>query len=396
MSKNENGYTKKNLPDKITKIGGILFAVGLLLGIAGFLADTYRASFAYLVSFIFFLSITVGSLFLVALEYAAGADWSTPFRRISEFFAASLPLLIIFVIPLFFNTGNLFRWSHADYINSDHMLQAKSAYLNTPFFVVRVLGILLLWLVFYFVITKNSRKQDSTGDQTLTKKNIRLSVIFIPLFAITITLTAVDWVMSLESRWFSTMFGVYLFSGIVWVALAVLTYTAIKLRENGYLHSAIKEDHYYSLGTLLFAFTAFWGYIAFSQYMLIWYGNLPEETFWFMQRWSGGWKIISILLIVTHFIVPFFSLLSYEAKTNIKRLKFISLWVIAMHFLDVYWLIMPSMTRNDHAYNFSWIDFVYPLIFIGLLMVVFSKMAQKYNLVPIGDPKLQRGLNFHL
>ncbi|HKJ81561.1 MAG TPA: hypothetical protein VJ954_06010, partial [Ignavibacteriaceae bacterium] len=185
MSKNENGYTKKNLPDKITKIGGILFAVGLLLGIAGFLADTYRASFAYLVSFIFFLSITVGSLFLVALEYAAGADWSTPFRRISEFFAASLPLLIIFVIPLFFNTGNLFRWSHADYINSDHMLQAKSAYLNTPFFVVRVLGILLLWLVFYFVITKNSRKQDSTGDQTLTKKNIRLSVIFIPLFAIT-------------------------------------------------------------------------------------------------------------------------------------------------------------------------------------------------------------------
>jgi len=396
MSPNDSVYIKKNLPDNISKIGGILLVIGLVLGIAAFFVDSYRASFAYLVSFIFFLSIVVGSLFLVALEYAANADWSTPFRRVSEFLAAGLPLLLIFTIPLLFNTSSLFQWSHADFVNSDKMLQAKSAYLNTPFFMVRVFVIIIIWIFFYFLIIRNSRKQDETGNQALTKRNITLSVIFIPIFAITITLVAVDWIMSLESKWFSTIFGVYLFAGVAWSSLAALTLTSIKLKEKGFLHPAVKEDHYYSLGTLMFAFTAFWGYIAFSQYMLIWYGNLPEETFWFMQRWAGGWKIVSVLLIVTHFIVPFFYLISYEAKTNPKKLKFISIWILCVHLLDIYWLIMPSMSRNDHAYSFSWIDFVFPLIFIGVIMIVFKKVSEKINLVPVRDPKLERGLNFHL
>jgi hypothetical protein len=396
MSKIESGYTKENLPLSVQKIGMTLAGIGLLLGVAGFLVNSYRASYAYLVSYLFFLSIAVGSLFLVALEYAANADWSTPFRRISEFFAAALPLLLIFVIPLFFNTGKLFLWSHSNYIHSDSMLEAKSAYLNTPFFMVRVIVIILVWCAFYWLITKNSRKQDSAQDQLLTKRNITLSVIFIPIFAITITLIAVDWVMSLESKWFSTIFGVYLFAGVVWSSLAALTLTAIILKEKKYLHSAIGKDHFYSLGTLMFAFTVFWGYIAFSQYMLVWYGNLPDETFWFMQRWDGGWKLISLLLIVTHFIVPFFGLLSYEAKTNLKRLKFMSIWILCVHFLDLYWLIIPSMARNDHIYSFSWIDFVYPIFFVGILILVFNKMTEKTNLVPVGDPKLERGLNFHL
>lgn len=396
MSKIESGYTKKSLPDNVVKIGGVLLVLGLLLGAAGFVVDSYRASFAYLVSFLFFLSVAVGSLFLVALEYAANADWSTPFRRIIEFFAASIPLLLIFVIPLLLNTSNLFQWSHSDYINSDEMLKAKSAYLNTPFFMVRVVAIILIWIAFYFLLTKNSRRQDISGNQMMTKKNITLSVIFLPIFAITITLVAVDWIMSLESKWFSTIFGVYLFTGVTLSALATLTFASLKLKEKGYLHFAIKEDHYYSLGTLLFAFTAFWGYIAFSQYMLIWYGNLPEETFWFMQRWEGGWKYVSILLIVTHFIVPFFSLISFEAKTNLKRLKFISIWILCVHFLDIYWLVMPSMAKDNHTYTFSWIDFVYPLIFIGTLIIVFCKMAERYNLLAVNDPKLERGLNFHL
>ena len=142
MSKIESGYVKKNLPQSVQKIGMILAGMGLVLGIAGFMFNSYRASYAYLVSFLFFLSIAVGSLFLVALEYAANADWSTPFRRISEFFAAALPLLLIFVIPLFLNTGNLFLWSHANFVHGDKMLEAKSAYLNTPFFVVRVVVII--------------------------------------------------------------------------------------------------------------------------------------------------------------------------------------------------------------------------------------------------------------
>ena len=147
-----------------------------------------------------------------------------------------------------------------------------------------------VWSLFYFLLTKNSRKQDSTKDQRLTRKNIILSAIFVPIFGISVSLFAVDWIMSLEAYWYSTIFGVYFFAGATVSALAALTLIAVVLNEKGYLHSRINTDHYYSLGTLLFAFISFWGYIAFSQYMLMWYADLSEETVWFFHRWNGGWE----------------------------------------------------------------------------------------------------------
>ena len=396
MDYNESGYTKKELPNKINKLGIILFIIGAVAGTIGFFIDPARASYSYLTSFIFLLTMSVGGLLVVTIEYAAGASWSTPFRRIGEFLAASIPLLLILVIPLLFNTNYLFSWTHSDAVASDKLLQAKSVFLNTPFFSVRVIVILLIWFLFYYYIEKNSLKQDETGDQLLTKKNIILSVIFIPLFALTLTLQSIDWIMSLETKWFSTVFGVYVFAGLITAALAAILYIGVKLTENGYMHSKITKDHFYSLGTLLFAFVAFWGYIAFTQYLVIWYGNLPEETFWFMERWAGGWKIVSILIIIGNFVVPFFALISYSSKTNFKKLKFISIWVLVFHFLDVYWLIMPSMSYNKLSYSFSWMDISFLLAAVGIIIFTFNKMFKKYNLIPVKDPKLQRGLDFHL
>ena len=396
MTKNNSGYIKKELPKNISKLGLILFIVGAVTGILGYLIDPGRASYSYLTSFLFLLSISIGSLLLVAIEYAASAVWSTPFRRISEFLSSSLPLLIILVIPLLLSTHNLFVWSHTEEVAKDHMLQAKSVYLNTPFFSVRVLVILLIWGLFYYLIIKNSRKQDETGDQLLTKKNIKLSIIFIPVFAITLTLQSIDWIMSLESRWFSTMFGVYLFAGVTCSALAALAFISVMLKEKGYLHPKVTKDHFYSLGTLMFVFICFWGYIAFSQYMLIWYANLPEETFWFMQRWAGGWKYISLFIIFGHFLVPFAVLLSHPSKTNFKKLKFISIWILAMHFIDLYWLIMPSMNGNGLHFAFSWMDISFLVAVVGIIIYMFNRMFDKYNLIPVKDPKLQRGLDFHL
>lgn len=393
---NDSGYIKKDLPGSLSRIGGGLFLFGLILGIVGYFSEPVRASFSYLVAFMFLVSIGIGSLFLVALEYLAGADWSTPFRRISEFLASIVPLLIILAIPLLLNIHSLFHWSHADAVAEDPILQGKSSYLNIPFFIIRVLVIFILWSVFYFFLTKNSRLQDSSKDQSLTKKNIVLSGIFIPLFAITISIAAVDWLMSLEPHWFSTIFGVYYFSGSVWVSLAALTLIVILLKERGYLTDKLNNDHYYSLGTLMFAFTCFWGYIAFSQYMLIWYADLPEETFWFMHRWSGGWEYFSILLIIMHFIVPFGALLSYPSKTNPKRLKFMAVWIIAAHYLDLYWLAMPNLSIDGHGYIFSWLDIVFPIGIIGLIILLFNLNAKKYNLIAVGDPKLKRGLDFTL
>jgi hypothetical protein len=396
MLNNETGYIRKELPGSVAKLGVTLFATGLIFGIIGFLIEPVRASFSYLVAFMFLVSIGVGSLFLIALEYITGAEWSTPFRRLSEFLASSVPLLIIFAIPLILSMQSLFHWTHTEVVNEDAILKGKSPYLNTTFFIVRVVVIFGIWSLFYYFFSKNSLKQDTTKDQRLTKRNIVLSGVFIPIFAITITMAAVDWLMSLEPHWFSTIFGVYYFSGSVWVSLAALTLTVILLNERGYLSSRLNNDHYYSLGTLMFAFTCFWGYIAFSQYMLIWYANLPEENFWFLNRWTGGWQYFSILLILVHFIIPFGALLSYPAKTNPKRLKFMSVWIILSHYLDLYWLAMPNLEVNGHGYVFSWLDFVFPIGILGLLILIFNMKAKKHNLIPVGDPKLQRGLDFTL
>jgi len=396
MSNNDSGYIKRALPQKFVNLGYALFGAGLILGIIAYATDAQRASYSYLTSFMFLISLGVGSLFLVSLEYLSGAVWSTPFRRISEFFSGIIPYLIILSIPLLFTLHDIFHWSHSAVVENDAVLKGKESYLNIPFFIIRSVVVFLIWTLFYFLITKRSRKQDETGDQDLTRMNIKLSTGFIFIFAITITISGIDWMMSIEPHWFSTIFGVYYFSGTVWCALAVLTLAVILLRENGYLLPGLKNDHYYSLGTLMFACTAFWGYIAFSQYMLIWYADLPEETSWFFHRWEGGWLYASIILIIVHFIVPFFALLSFPAKTNPGRLKWVAVWILAAHFYDLYWIIMPGMMQTGRAYYFSWMDLVFPVAVIGFVMIIFRLMTNKYNLVPVKDPKLQRGLDYSL
>jgi hypothetical protein len=396
MSSSEVTYQKKDLPSSISKIGIVLLVIGVVLGILAFFVDHSRAVFNYLVAFAFMISIGVGALFLIALEYAVGADWSVPIRRVVEFFAAVVPFLAILVIPLLFNMGELFHWSHHEVVAEDPVLKSKAPYLNVPFFIIRVFVLIGIWSLFYFFFTRNSKKQDSNKDQKLTTKNIRLSAIFIPIFAITITVSAIDWLMSVEPHWFSTIFGVYFFAGTVVAALAAVTLATVLLKEHGYLHPAMTNDHLYSLGALLFAFVNFWGYIAFSQFMLIWYADLPEETFWFIQKWQGSWAIFSIGLIVIQFLVPYITLLSQPSKMDPKKLKFISVWLLFAHLFDIFWLVMPEMEQLSGGYSFSWIDLVFPIAVVGIVMLIFNLKAKKDNIIPIGDPKLQRGLDFHL
>jgi hypothetical protein len=396
MHTNEFKYQRKDLPSSISKIGMTLLAIGVILGVAAFFVDHSRAVYNYLIAFTFMISIGVGALFLIALEYIVGADWSVPIRRVVEFFAAIIPLLALLVIPLLLNVGELFHWSHPEAVAEDKILNAKAPYLNVTFFIVRVFVLIGLWSLFYFFFVRNSKKQDTSKDQKLTTINIRLSAIFIPIFAITITISAIDWLMSVEPHWFSTIIGVYFFAGTVIAALAAVTLTTVLLKENGYLHPAMTNDHLYSLGALMFAFVNFWGYIAFSQYMLIWYADLPEETFWFMQKWEGSWAIFSIGLIIIKFLVPYIVLVSQPSKMDPKKLKFIAVWLLFAHFYDLFWFVMPEIEQLSGGYSFSWIDLVFPIAAVGLIILVFNMKAKKENLIPIGDPKLQRGLDFHL
>ena len=387
-------YQKKELPKKIFNIGISLLAVGLILSAIGYFVDSTRSSFNNIVLLMFLISIGLGSMFLVAVEYVAGADWSVPFRRIAEFFAAVLLAVPVVVVPLLFNLGNIFHWMHPEIVNMDKILIGKAPYLNTTFFIIRVIIFFALWILFYFLITRNSLKQDQSADQNLTRKNIKISAVFIPVFAITITFAAIDWMMSLEPHWFSTIFGIYYFSGSVLAGLSVITIAAILLNKNGYLVKGISNENYYSLGALLFAFTNFWAYIAFSQYLLIWYANLPEETFWFLQRWEGGWMYFSIGLLLLHFLVPYVLLLSQPSKTDPKRLLIASSVILFSHIYDIYWIVKPNFSKQ--SVMLGWNELGFLLLAAGIVILVFVFKTHKNNFVAIGDPKLKRGIDFRL
>jgi len=385
-------YRNKPLPPIIRNIGRGLLLSGVLCYVLGYLVDARHAAFVHVVNFLFLTSIGVGALFLIALEYITGAVWSVPMRRVNEFLAALIPIAALMAVPLFFHLYDLFPWVNAESVAHDAMLIGKKPYLNVNFFTFRFVVIFGLWTLFFYLFTRNSLKQDIDKDQKHTRFNIGLAAAFMPIFAIGLTMISIDWAMSLEPHWYSTIYGVYYFSGIVLAGVASATYIIVKLYEHGYFPH-LRRDHFYSLGTLIFVFVNFWAYIAFSQFLLVWYANLPEETSWFIARWNNGWEYISVLLIIVHFVVPYFMLLSQDSKMNLKRLKFISLWVLFAHLLDLYWLVMPSLSASPLL---TWMELSFPLLSVGLVMMMFASKMKRQNLIPIGDPKLGRGLEFRL
>ena len=383
---------RRPLPARVERIGWTLLACGVAVWVAGYAVDPVRAGFNNILAFLFLTSIAVGGLFFVALEYIAGAVWSVPVRRINEFLAGLLPVVPLLAIPLLLNLHGLYHWTHEEAVAGDAVLAAKTPYLNVTFFVIRFVAVFVVWNLFCVVFVRNSVRQDTTRDARLTTHNIRLAAVFLPVLAITITLTAIDWAMSLEPHWYSTIFGVYYFTGTALAGVSAATLCVVLLMEKGYLN-VLRRDHLYSLGALMFAFVNFWAYIAFSQFMLIWYANLPEETFWFMQRWKGGWIAVSVLLIIVHFLVPYFALLAQDAKMDPRRLKVMAVWILFAHLLDLYWLVMPTYSASVPL---GWMELGFPVLAIGLCLVVVSRKSRRYNLIPIGDPKLERGLNFRL
>jgi len=385
---------KKSLPDKFKKISFLIFGIGLLTVIISFFVDSHRFAFNYNILFSFLVSIALGNMFLFAIEYLAGAVWSTVFRRINEIFISFVPFVMVIGIVVLLEMHSIFHWTHKDVLENDEIVRGKTPYLNETFFIIRFFVYTLVWTLFAYFMRKNSLKQDTTYDQNLTYRNSKLSAFFIPIFAITITFFAIDYLMSTEPHWFSTIFGVYYFSGTVLSALAILTVVSILLHERSYFDKILKPDHFYNLGALLFAFVNFWAYIAFSQFLLIWYANLPEETFWMIHRWENGWEIFSFILIFGHFLIPYFALLSQQAKSNLNRLKIVSIWLLIMHYVDIYWLTMPSGFKQ---LVFGWIELGFIVFCVGIIMILFYYRYERMkNIIPVGDPKLKRSLEFKL
>jgi hypothetical protein len=311
-------------PRRLDDLGPAVIRVATVLGVIGlaagvlliFVTDEGRPRFfhAYLVSFCYFLSLALGALFFVALQHLTRSGWSVVVRRLAEGIAATLPVLAVLCIPVLLGMHDLYHWTHSDAVAGDSLLQWKQPYLNTPFFIVRVVVYFVVWTLLAWFFLTASVRQDATGDVRLTLRMQAASAPAMVLYAITVTFAAFDLLMSLDPHWYSTIFGVYYFAGSVVGFFALLALVVYLLQRAGRLTRAITIEHYHDLGKLIFAFVVFWAYIAFSQYLLIWYANIPEETVWYLRRQSGSWAAVSLVLLFAHFVVPFVALLSRVSK----------------------------------------------------------------------------------
>jgi hypothetical protein len=396
-------------PPRLGGWGARLAAGSAMLGALG-LAASYalalaapggmqRFYFSYVLSFAYFVSITLGALFFVMLQHLTRASWSVVLRRIAESITGAFPLLAVLslplVLPLLFGDSRLYAWL-APQAAADPLLAHKHAFLNLPFFLIRLALYFAVWTGAARLFCGLSARQDAQGGAGLTLRMWRSSAPAMLLFAVTTTLFAIDFLMALDAHWFSTIFGVYFFGGCVVGLLATLALSAMLLQRAGLLRGVITTEHYHDLGKLLFAFTFFWGYIAFSQYLLYWYANLPEETGWYLRRQSGEWLYVIVALLFVHFLVPFAVLLSRAVKRRKRLLAVMCVWLLAAHWLDLYFIVMPELAARQAPGKLV-LDPLLLSCFIavgGLWLAVVVWQAGRRAIVPLRDPQLADSLRF--
>jgi hypothetical protein len=372
---------------RVYLIANVVLAIGFAASIVALLVDRSHFFHAWLVGAMFWFTLAAGGLFFVMMHHLVGATWSVVLRRIAEAVMAALPYMIFILVPIVAGIHDLYHWSHADVVAHDEGLQGKTAYLNVTFFVIRIIVYFIIWAILARLLYKASLRQDEGHTEQLNSRFRRTSAPGMILFAFTLTFAAFDWMMSLDAHWYSTIFGAYIFSGGAVAVLAFLPLISILLNRQGVMSDVITVEHYHDMGKLLFAFVIFWAYMAFSQYFLIWYGNIPEETEWFLRRWTGSWKTISLILVFGNFVIPFFILITRGAKRRLTMLGIFAVWLLFMHWVDLYWVVMPSL--YPEGANLSWIDLAPMMAIGGAFVARFWHTFCAHPTVAKGDPKLE-------
>jgi hypothetical protein len=348
--------------------------------------------FSWLVAFLFFLTLAVGALFFVLIQYAAQGGWGIVVRRIGETTFATIPVMAALFLPVLLGLRDLYSWSVPGAAEQDALLRWKAPYLNVSFFLIRAAIYFGAWSFIALLYYRGSRGQDATGDPGVTTRLRRFAGPAIIVLALTQSFASVDWIMSLTPHWYSTIFGVYFFAGSFVGFIAFLSVVAVAMRNAGLLDMVISPEHLQDIGKFLFAFTAFWAYIAFSQFFLIWYANLPEETSWYLARIEGSWKAVSIFLMAGHFGAPFFYLMGYAVKRRGLTLAIGGAWLLFMHFVDLYWQVMPTL--HPEGIRPSILDVAALLAVGGCFVAAASWLMRRQPLVPVRDPRLAESLAF--
>jgi hypothetical protein len=378
--------------NRLPVIGAVVALLGLVACAILGAGNPKQFYFSWLVSFLFFLSLALGALFFVLIQYAAQGGWGIVLRRIAETVFATLPVMAVLFLPVLLGLRDLYSWAVPGAADHDALLRWKEPYLNVPFFLIRAAIYFGLWSLIALLYYRLSRGQDATGDLAVSARLRRLAGPCIIVLALTQTFASVDWIMSLTPHWYSTIFGVYFFAGSFVGFIALLSVAAVAMRRAGLLDTVISAEHLHDVGKFLFAFTAFWAYIAFSQFFLIWYANLPEETIWYKERFEGSWLTISLVLLVGHFVAPFFYLMGRTVKRKGATLAAGGAWLLAMHYLDLYWLVMPVL--HPEGFGPSPLDLAAFAAVGGCFVAAAGWLMRRQALVPLRDPRLAESLAF--
>jgi hypothetical protein len=388
------GYTP---PGELKRVSTMALGVGAVFSallVFGLLIDRAQFFHAYLVGFIFWIGITLGSTALLMLQHLTGGAWGLIIRRVLEAASRTLPLMLILFLPILLGLNQIYIWTNKAQMDQVPALREKTAhYLNPAFFTVRAAVYFAIWLVMMWLLNTWSLQNDRTANRRLLKRLQMLSGPGLGLLIITITFASIDWVMSLDPAWSSTIFGLIFVASWSLSALAfgILVMSWLARREP--MEAVVRTSHFHDWGNLMMALVMLWMYFAFSQYLIIWSGNLPEETVWYVARKHDGWGVIALAIVILQFAFPFLTLLSRAAKNSPQRLGMLALLILVMRVVDVIWLIEPSFNREH--FHLSWMDIVAPIAVGGLWIATFAWQLQKRSLVPINDPQLEQALTAH-
>ncbi len=372
--------------DRIQRAAFVVGVVSALASAAGVLTNRDQFFHSYLVGFLFWTGIAAGSTAVLMIYHLTGGGWGLIVRRLLEAASRMLPFMALLSIPLVLGIPTIYEWSHPDVVARDHLLQHKSAYLNTPFFIGRLVLYFAIWLALAYFLNKWSDEQDRTGAPSAARRMEALSAPGLVLYGLAATFASVDWIMSLEPDWFSTAFGMLFMVGQVLSAFAFVIGATMFLADREPLSGVALPTKMNDLGNLLLAFVMLWAYIGFSQFLIIWAGNLPEEVIWYKHRLAGAWAFVAVFLVVFHFAVPFLLLLSRQVKRRARLVGRLALALLVVRLIDLLWMVEPS--AGAKGIRVHWLDAALPLAIGGFWVGLYVRQLKSRPLIPAHDPQL--------
>jgi len=363
--------------------GAVLCAIGLFTSPFQF----YRS---YLWFYLFIVGVSVGSLAWLMLQYLTGGAWGVVIRRPCEAAARTLPLVALMFVPIAIGIPNLYPWSHAKVVAADEILKHKQVYLNVPFFLTRAAVYFAGWILLSWLFNRWSAREDREGPARVHGKMAALAGPGLIFWGFSVTFMSVDWVLSLDPHWYSTMFGMLFMAGQGLSSMAFLIALLVLLSRRLPMSEVLTPRHLHDLGKFLLALVMVWAYFSFSQFLIIWAGNLPEEIPWYLDRLRGGWQYVALALVIGHFALPFALLLSRDLKRSFKLLAAIAIFVLFMRMVDLYWLVAPDFRKG--RFGLSWMDFAAPIGMGGIWLAYFLIQLGRWPLMPLNDPHLAEAL----